>query len=112
LDQLPQQGLRQVRRDAQALRRVAAPQNDLALPAEVAGGASCRPFDRRHLLAQRLALCDQLEQLLIEFGQGGAQFVKRHIGRQDVNRSSFGPASLLLAEDGYRKRRGADTIAP
>jgi hypothetical protein len=76
---LPQQRFGKIRRNSEAGRRSAAAQNHLALASEVARRAPCGAFDRRHLLAQRLAACDQIHQLAVEFGQCGSQFIEIHV---------------------------------
>ncbi len=53
----------------QALRGVAAAQNDLALPPKVARGPPGGAFDGSHLLAERLAPGDQFQQLAVQVGQ-------------------------------------------
>ena len=78
MNQLPQQGFRQIGRDVQALRCLTGAQDDFALTPEIARGTAGGAFDRRDLLAERLAAGDQPQQLLVEFGQGGSQLIERH----------------------------------
>ena len=69
LDELPQQGLGQIRRDLQPLGGVAAPQYDLSLSAEVARRAPGGPLNGGHLFAQCLASGHQFQQLAVEISQ-------------------------------------------
>ena len=86
---------------------VAAAQNHLPLARKVAGGSPGGALDGRHLFAERLPASDQIEQLGVELGESGAQFVQIH--HEVQSRMGISP-SLLLAGGGYRKCDGTATI--